>query len=72
MHADVPLLDSVWLHQQERLHFVEFSTQSSLCREITKKETNGGKDLYQKAKLPLKIKIFLWYFKKEGHIIYKR
>ena len=38
----------------------EFSTQS-LYRKIMKKETFGGKKLFWKAKLPLKIKIFLWY-----------
>ena len=40
----------------------EFSTQS-VYREIMK-ETFGGKDLFGKAKLPLKIKIFLCYLKR--------
>jgi hypothetical protein len=29
-----------------------------------KKETFDGKDLFWKANLPLKIKIFLWYLKR--------
>jgi hypothetical protein len=40
-----------------------FSTQS-LYREIMKSEKTAGKELFWKARLPLKIKIFLWYLKR--------
>lgn len=40
-----------------------FSTQT-LNRESMKSVRTGGKDPFWKAKLPLKIKIFLWYLKR--------
>jgi hypothetical protein len=40
-----------------------FSTQS-LYRELMKREKISGNEVFWKAKLPLKIKIFLWYLKK--------
>jgi hypothetical protein len=40
-----------------------FSTQA-LYRESMKSVRTGGKDSFWKAKLPLKIKIFLWYLKR--------
>jgi hypothetical protein len=40
-----------------------FSTQS-LYREIMKSEKTSRKRLFWKAKLPLKIKFFLWYLKR--------
>ena len=48
----------IWLIKKNRV----FSTQS-LYREITKRERSSGKEVFWKAKLPLKIKIFLWYLK---------
>ena len=39
-----------------------FTTQW-LYREIMKREKISGKEVFWKAKLPLKIKIFLWYLK---------
>ena len=47
-----------------------FSTQS-LYKEIVKPEKAGGKDLFWKAKLPLKIKIPLWYLIKKGVLLRK-
>jgi len=41
----------------------KFSTQS-MYREIMKREKLSGKEMFWKAKLPLKIKIFLWYLKR--------
>jgi hypothetical protein len=40
-----------------------FSTQS-LYREMMKKERISGKEVFWKAKLPLKIKVFLWYLRR--------
>ena len=35
-------------------------------REIMKREKISAKDMFWKAKLPLKIKIFLWYLRGGG------
>jgi hypothetical protein len=40
-----------------------FSTQA-LYREMMKSEKTSGKELFWKARLPLKFKIFLWYLKR--------
>jgi len=40
-----------------------FSTQS-LYREIMKTESVSSKEVFWKANVPLKIKIFLWYLKR--------
>jgi len=46
-----------------------FSTQS-MYREIMKREKLSEKEVFWKEKLPLKIKIFLWYLKR-GFILTK-
>jgi len=49
----------IWLIKKDGV----FTTQS-LYKEIMKEERIGGNGIFWKTKIPLKIKIFLWYLKR--------